>query len=244
MKKICIFVAVILLIMVLSFNATAETVNDNQENNESKEPHITVEAVKTDIEKLLKLTDEMSRLRVYIEFLYMEAGDYPATIEQLESDLNSILPRGLKHIEIPKDPATGKAFIYTRSEDKKSYTLRAPEPSAYGLDEVKISAVDWAGFAVVAEERKFRFLQTISVENIRALATALEFYAKDNGGKFPQELKQLIPNYLKSMPVCPVTGKFFEYQLNGNDYTIRSPGVKELRLNELMFSSKQGWVTR
>lgn len=194
--------------------------------------------------KLLELFDVMSRIRVYIEFFYMEAGDYPDSLSQLDHDLNSILPRGLDKVKIPTDPASGKDFIYERNQDKKGYVLKAPEPSLYGVDKIELSQVPWAGFSVIAEDRKYKFLQTISVENIRGLATAVEYYAKDNGGKFPKELKDLIPKYLKTMPVCPVSGKFYEYKVTNGDYTIKSPSAKELKMEELMFSSRRGWVTR
>ncbi len=82
------------------------------------------------------------------------------------------------------------------------------------------------------------------MENIRGLATAVEYYAKDNKGQFPKELKDLIPKYIKSMPVCPVSGKPYEYKISNGDYIIRSPSAKDLKLNELMFSSRRGWITK
>jgi len=195
-------------------------------------------------DKVNQLFDTLSQVRVFIEFYFMESGDYPDTLDQLNKDLNSILPNGYKTITIPKDPATGKDFKYSCSKDGKTYTLGAPDPSIYGLTKAEVSSVNWAGFTAIAEERKYRFLGMICVENIKGLATALEYYAKDNKGKFPSELKKLIPSYIKSMPVCPITGKDYDYKLEGDDYIIRCPNPKEHKMEEIMFSSKRGWITK
>jgi hypothetical protein len=195
-------------------------------------------------DKVSLLFDALSQVRVFIEFYFMESGDYPDNLDQLYKDLNSILPSGYKNVTIPKDPATGKEFAYSRTKDGKSYTLGAPDSSVYGLTKAEVSSVNWAGFTAIAEERKYRFLGMICVENIKGLATALEYCAKDNKGKFPTELKKLIPTYLKSMPVCPITGKDYEYKLEGDDYTIRCPNPKDHKMEEIMFSSKRGWVTK
>ncbi|MCE1246359.1 MAG: hypothetical protein LWY06_06925 [Firmicutes bacterium] len=195
-------------------------------------------------DKLGQLFDSISQVRVFIEFYFMESGDYPDNLDQLLKDLNSILPNGYKNVTIPKDPATGKDFVYSRAKDGKTYTLAAPDASAYGLNKVEISSVNWAGFNAIAEERKYRFLGMICVENIKGLATALEYYAKDNKGKFPSELKKMIPSYIKSMPVCPITGKDYEFKVEGDDYIIRCPNPREHKMEEIMFSSKRGWITK
>jgi len=104
--------------------------------------------------------------------------------------------------------------------------------------------VNWGGFVTMAKEKKFRFLAMVCLENIKALATAIEVYGRDHKGKFPEKLKKLIPKYIRTMPVCPICHKFYEYKLEGEDYYIRCPGVKEHQMTELMFSSKRGWVTK
>lgn len=45
---------------------------------------------------------------------------------------------------------------------------------------------------------------TACKSNCKNLATALEMYASDNHGQYPDGLESLIPgNYLKSLPTCP-----------------------------------------
>jgi len=71
-------------------------------------------------EKLIAVLDSMSQLRAYIEFFFLELGDYPEDLPTLEKGLNSILPKNLEKIKIPVEPETGKGFIYTRSKNGKS----------------------------------------------------------------------------------------------------------------------------
>lgn len=42
--------------------------------------------------------------------------------------------------------------------------------------------------------------------NLQRIATALEMYSTDNTGRFPTSLRSLVPQYLESMPTCPVAG--------------------------------------
>jgi hypothetical protein len=42
--------------------------------------------------------------------------------------------------------------------------------------------------------------------NLKNIATALEMYASDYGGRYPRSLQALPPNYLKALPTCPITG--------------------------------------
>ena len=48
---------------------------------------------------------------------------------------------------------------------------------------------------------------TACKSNCKNLATALEMYSSDNGGKYPTDLRLLIEgNYLKLIPTCPSAG--------------------------------------
>ena len=44
-------------------------------------------------------------------------------------------------------------------------------------------------------------------DNIRKLATALEMYASDWGGRYPAQLDALVPRYLPKLPTCPAAGR-------------------------------------
>jgi len=60
-------------------------------------------------------------------------------------------------------------------------------------------------------------------DNLKAIAAAVEAYARDHGGNYPGSLKMLSPNYLKDIPKCPSAGKdtYSEtYETGGaNNYT-------------------------
>lgn len=42
--------------------------------------------------------------------------------------------------------------------------------------------------------------------NLRLLRSALEHYAQEHGGLYPDRLPQLMPEYLKEIPLCPENG--------------------------------------
>ena len=59
---------------------------------------------------------------------------------------------------------------------------------------------------------------TACKSNCRNLATALEMYASDNGGYYPQTLSELLPgHYLKIIPTCPMAGRdtYTDYVADG-----------------------------
>jgi hypothetical protein len=43
--------------------------------------------------------------------------------------------------------------------------------------------------------------------NVRALSSALEHYANDHHQRYPNHLEDLVPQYVKKIPVCPTAGK-------------------------------------
>ena len=62
--------------------------------------------------------------------------------------------------------------------------------------------------------------------NLKNIGTAMEMYSTDWSGKYPESLSILTPNYLKTIPVCPVSnemryravfGPGVGYNLGGTD---------------------------
>lgn len=43
--------------------------------------------------------------------------------------------------------------------------------------------------------------------NLRNIGAALELYAQDNHGRFPRDMSQLTPTYLKAISSCPAAGR-------------------------------------
>ena len=48
---------------------------------------------------------------------------------------------------------------------------------------------------------------TACKSNLKNIGTALEMYATDYEGKYPKNLDQLKPNYLKTIPQCYAAGE-------------------------------------
>jgi len=44
-------------------------------------------------------------------------------------------------------------------------------------------------------------------QNLKNIATGLEYYATDHGGNYPAGLQDLVPKYLQSIPACPAAHK-------------------------------------
>lgn len=47
---------------------------------------------------------------------------------------------------------------------------------------------------------------TACKSNLKNIGTALEMYSTDSSGRYPTELSQLAPNYLKAIPTCAAAG--------------------------------------
>lgn len=53
---------------------------------------------------------------------------------------------------------------------------------------------------------KARGQLTACKSNLKNIATALEMYASDHQGYYPEDLEKLTPVYLKTIPTCPALG--------------------------------------
>ena len=49
-------------------------------------------------------------------------------------------------------------------------------------------------------------LLTACKSNLKNIGTGLEMYSTDYSGRYPRNLNQLTPNYLKTLPECPQAG--------------------------------------
>jgi hypothetical protein len=56
--------------------------------------------------------------------------------------------------------------------------------------------------AAMAEVRREQMTET-DIANEKMIATSLEEYAVDNGGKYPPTLGKLVPTYVRSVPFIP-----------------------------------------
>jgi len=184
---------------------------------------------------------EIGSLRAMLEFFFMEAGVYPPTLDELNVAFNAQLPKGSSAVPIPKDPATGKDFVYRPAPNRKSYALTFPDGSAYGLKSgFELTPVNWGWLALRAERKRFEEMVKLSKYHIETLATQVEMYAKDNNGSYPDNLDELYPKYIKRHPQDPVTGKNYKYKQLADGYIVGSPNPERYGLSIFQYSSSQG----
>lgn len=78
--------------------------------------------------------------------------------------------------------------------------------------------------------------------NLKNIATALEMYSTDNKGHYPEELKELTPNYLKVIPTAPQGMQYYyEAKENPDHYTVGySKDGEELSMDHPRYDSNTG----
>jgi hypothetical protein len=184
---------------------------------------------------------ELGSMKAMLEFFFMEAGVYPPTLKELNLAYNSELPAGAKPVAMPKDPVTGKDFIYRVEQNRKGYTLTFPDPTQYGLPaDFQLRPVSWGWLALRAERNRFEEMVKLSKFHIEAIATQVEMYAKDNDGSYPKTMDQMYPKYIKRHPQDPVTGKNYLYKQLADGYIVASPNPERYGLKLFQYSSSQG----
>jgi type II secretory pathway pseudopilin PulG len=73
--------------------------------------------------------------------------------------------------------------------------------------------------------------------NLKNLASAIESYSTDNGGRYPTVLSKLAPNHIQSIPSCPSAGSNTPYSTgftsasNPDAYTLVCSGNFHAELN-------------
>ena len=65
----------------------------------------------------------------------------------------------------------------------------------------------------------------------RQVQIAIQLYRAENNGKLPDNLAQLIPNYMASQPVDATTGKPLAYRVEGDKFVLGSGGSAMLTRN-------------
>ncbi|HVG19118.1 MAG TPA: type II secretion system protein [Blastocatellia bacterium] len=74
--------------------------------------------------------------------------------------------------------------------------------------------------------------ETILKENLRQLRKLLDQYGADKG-KLPQSLDDLVPNYIREVPIDPITGeKDWQLEMGDDPYSLEGgQGVVDVRSN-------------
>lgn len=183
----------------------------------------------------------LSKLQSYIEYVFMETGAYPASLDEME-DLFSRAPRGTSKIALPLDPATNKPFKYAPDQTRRHYTLTVPDPAAYGGARIAVKEVEWGYLADLADLRRYEQVVRQSGNIMKALATQCELYAKDHQRQYPNSFDELMPKYIQRHPTDPMTGKNFVYRKMADGYLIDNPNPERYGLKTFRYDSRTGLV--
>ncbi|MGI5845456.1 MAG: hypothetical protein ACOX9B_14970 [Candidatus Xenobium sp.] len=184
----------------------------------------------------------MSRLQTLLEYFYMETGEYPPNLKLLERFFNHGVPDQVPKVVVPVDPVTSKPFSYELSQDALHYRLAPPDPSVYGAQALTLETLDWGWMAALARQRRAEQMGMECRLKIEVLATQCEMYAKDNEGKFPSRVEDLIPKYLPRVPVCPITGQPHLLVPTSTGYFISCPNPNGHDLKKFGYASDKGMV--
>lgn len=91
-------------------------------------------------------------------------------------------------------------------------------------------------------------------QNLRSLASGLESFATAHDGRYPTHLNRLVPDYIKSIPKCPMVGSAlpyvdgFQHSTSPDNYTVQCQGanhtVLELPENFPQYNAAAGLKDR
>lgn len=189
-------------------------------------------------DKSTEAWQRLSRLQSLVEHFYMETGVYPLDLNEMDQYYRGKAPRAPKPVPIPVDPATNQPFSY-KLEGRK-YNLSVPDPSKYGGARIAVSAVEWGYLKDLADLQRFseilRGLQGI----LKAVATQIEYYAKDHAGQYPASLDDMMPRYLQKMPSDPLTGKNLTYKKLVDGYELGCPSPEKYGMKTFRYTSAKG----
>ena len=139
-------------------------------------------------------------------------GHYPASLTQLTPDYLRI---------IPTCPAAEKqtyvdSYQVSQNPDAYSFYCKGDNHSIVGVPENYPSYNSTEGLNRGKEMKKghigtepvaFSDKYQECCSNLKNIGTALEMYSTDYSGRYPVKLQQLVPEYLRSIPICPAAGK-------------------------------------
>ena len=167
---------------------------------------------------------------VVIKCLMLRPKDRFQTVEELKGSLEKIACNYPfeEDISCEKDISECEEDISEEEITQKSPSYMKRTAAYILLDIIFLGLICWFLIPVLLE-LPGRYFRGASPEqgwlarcenNIKILATALEMYATDNTGTYPQDLTYLTKgNYIESLPHCPYNKKEYSYvAANKPDY--------------------------
>lgn len=191
----------------------------------------------------------MSKIQALLEYFYLQSGSYPESLAEMNKSYNVPMDKSVElkdKIEIPKDPATGKDFIYkVDPKNPENYQLMAPEPKLYGAEKLELNAVNWAWMKVYAGEERRKMGISLCIDLLNRLATYIELYAADNKGQFPKTLDVLIKSKpeVAEISTCPASKKKYGYEIKKDGtYAIKCPDPAAHKVKQIEYDSVKGII--
>lgn len=190
-------------------------------------------------EAIYECMKAMSSVRSLLEFYYMNTGSYPASLEIMDRVFNDDIKKSTDRVVIPNEPQTGKPFSYTPSKDLKSYTLYVADPERYGLKEMKMSSLSWGWMNSIAKNIDLTAKSDLCRRYMQAIFNASKMYKK-RYGVFPSNISKLVPEFLKQVPLCPVSGKPYSV-VSSENFTVLCPTPEAHRHKIFRYTQKKGF---
>ncbi len=194
-------------------------------------------------EKIVDCMKKMSAVQSYVEFYYMSTGNYPQSLKDLSYIFNSDVQKDSERIVFPNDPATGKPFVYKVSGDLRSYVLSVPDPSLYKVNKIEMRNVEWAWMNSVATQINVETKSELCGKYMTGIVQVSKKYQEEKK-KLPSKIEDLIPNYIKAIPKCPLCGKDYSLKLTSSDLIIYCPSPKSHGCESFHYSLKKGMIVR
>ena len=194
-------------------------------------------------QKIVECMKKMSAIQSYVEFYYMSTGNYPQSLKDLNYIFNSDVKKESERIVFPDDPATGKPFVYKVSSNLKSYVLSVPDPSLYNVEKIEMKNVEWAWMNSVASQINVETKSELCGKYMTGIVQVAKRY-QDDKKKLPSKIEDLVPNYIKAVPKCPLCGKEYKLKLSSSDLVIYCPSPASHGCEEFHYSLKKGMIVK
>jgi hypothetical protein len=182
----------------------------------------------------------LSKTQSLLEYFFLETGNYPDALEDMQMQYNQGLRSSDEPVRIPTDPATHRKLVYLPNADRTAYELKVPDAAAYGQSSLSTHQVDWGFMSGMATEARRKKLVIRCTQMQEMLLSTVMQYNRDNRNKFPASLESMVPKYLKMTPTCPACKKPYTYKKGERDAEVGCPDPASHGLEVFRFNSNDG----
>ena len=197
---------------------------------------LTVSLARADrVSSILGCTQNLKSIATGLEMYATDhAGNYPKSLKEL-------IPTYIK--SIPACPAAGQDtyspswrlagsegfFMCCSGKHHADFGLQTNQPSLDARHYLGPQSM-LARLHALEDQKSGAKPIARCMNNLKNIATALEVWATDHGGRYPKSLKELKQGYLRDLPQC--LGKdTYRYQVSTmpDNYTVRCQGTNHIK---------------